>query len=435
MSRPHRHIPVSSRAAAASPAAELRLVRYGLLALVAIMPFHAFLSVWAGHLFGHQSLWQSWKEVLLLILTGFAAIGVFQEPARLKRLHHPAIYASLGFVVVGLVVSLAAHVSLTAVAFGLKTDTEFLLAMMLAWLASDRWLTDRLQKAVLATSGLVILFGLLQVYVLPADWLAHFGYGPATIQPYLRVDPAVKAVRILSTLGGPNQFGSFLLLPLGLVGWRFLRRPRWWQIAYLIAGLVVLWHTYARSAALGIAVVAVILLAARLPKAWRLPSLIGIVALVVAGLFLVPSALNRYPHLQYYIFHETAHNSGAAASTDEHEAASRAGLRIAEHHLGGMGLGSAGPATFHTGHPLIPEDDYLQLAIETGIIGLLLFMAIQISLGWRLTSNAVPQPLGMPLVATLVGIGVINFFLHGWADSSTALVFWTTAGAAAGAAA
>lgn len=408
--------------------------RRGLLALVAIMPFHAFLSVWAGHLFGHQAIWQSWKEVLLIVLAALAGLIAVREPGRLRRLRNPAVYAAAGFVAVGLVVSLAAHAELKGAVFGLKTDAEFLLAMVLAWLVADRPFAGMVRRIIIVTCGAVIAFGVLQIYVLPADWLVHFGYGPQTIQPYLRVDPAIQAVRIVSTLGGPNQLGSFLLVPLCLVGWGLLRRPRVWQAIYLAAGIVVLWHTYARSAWLGAAVAAFVLIIARLPRRWRLRVVLLAMVVAAIGIQLLAAAATRNGHLQYYVLHETSHSTGVAASTDEHSAASRAGLRIAEHHLGGEGFGTAGPASFHSNHPFIPENNYLQLAIETGVAGLLLFMVVQVSTGWQLARRTVPHQLGVPLVSALIGIGTVNFFLQGWADSSTALVFWTAAGAALGAA-
>ncbi len=409
----------------------VRWIQGGLVALVALMPFHAFLSVWLGHLFGHETIWQSWKELLLLVLAALGLALLRREPERWHSWRNPITYATVAFAVVGLAVSLFHHQSRTVTAFGVKTDMEFLLALLLGLLVSDTALVRRLGRVITISSGAVIAFGLLQIYLLPTAWLAHFGYNAATIQPFLRVDPAIPAIRILSTLGGPNQLGSFLILPLCLVGWRFITKPRWWQPLYLAAGLIVLWHTYSRSALLGAGVAAAVLLAVRVRRSWRLPLLLLAVLVAAVVLQAATVGLTHNKTLQYYVFHETVQSTGINASTDEHALATQYGVKVVKHHPFGLGLGSAGPASFHSATPLIPENYYLQIAIETGVIGLLLFTAIELALGWRL-ARAPDPALAAPVLAALVGISVVNIFLQGWTDSSTALIFWTAAGVAIG---
>jgi hypothetical protein len=419
-----------------SPA--VRWIQGGLIALVAVMPFHAFLSVWLGHLTGHEVIWQSWKEILLLIMAALSVAVVRREPERLLRWRNPLVYAVGVFVVVGLIVSLAHHGSLKSTAFGLKTDTEFLVAMLLGLLVADERLVKRLWPVAVISSGAVIGFGLLQVYALPTNWLAHFGYGPSTIAPFLRVDPAIPAIRILSTLGGPNQLGSFLIVPLCIVGWAFLTRPRWWQPLYLLGGFIVLWHTYSRSALLGVVVAAVVLIALRVRRSWRLPVLLIAVILAAVAIQATTISVTRDKTLQYYVFHETLQPTGIDASTQEHSQATKHGLQVVEHHPFGLGLGSAGPASLRGSTPLIPENYYLQIGIEAGVVGLIAFVLIELLLGWQLVQigldrHSPNRALAAPLLAALVGVSTVNFFLQGWADSSTALVFWSLAGAVAGA--
>ena len=40
-----------------------QVIQLGLLVLVALMPFHAFLTTWLGSGLGHRSLLQGWKEL------------------------------------------------------------------------------------------------------------------------------------------------------------------------------------------------------------------------------------------------------------------------------------------------------------------------------------------------------------------------------------
>lgn len=408
-------------------------IRYGLIALVALMPFHAFGSVWLGSLFGHQAAWQSWKELLIVVMAVAAAVIVWREPARRQRLHNHLVYLAGGFTLVSLIVTAINQPHFTPALYGLKTDVEFLVVFVLALLVADRRLVARLWQVAIATTGAVIGFGLLQIYLLPKDWLAHFGYGAATIQPYFMVDPAIQSVRILSTLGGPNQLGSFLILPLCLVTWQLLHRPRWWQGLYLAAGLIVEWHTYSRSALIGLAVAFLILGLLRTTRRWRLPVLLGATILAAIAINLITTDAGSQQNLQYYLFHETTHSTGIQASTDQHAAAYQQGMQIAGSHLLGTGLGTAGPASFHSTHPFIPEDYYLQLAIETGVLGLAIFGVLEVLLGLELWRHGATTPGAAAAVAALVGVSVVNLVLHGWADSSTALVFWSFAGAVIGA--
>lgn len=408
----------------------LRIVRWGALLLTGLMPLHAFLSVWAGHLFGHQALWQAWKEVVLAAMAAAAAIALARQPALLTKLRHPLIYVLAAYTAVSLAVTLLARPPLTAAVFGIKTDLEFLLAFTLALLASDRRFAGRLARVLLISSGIVIAFGLTQAYVLPADFLTAFGYGPSTVAPYQTLDPALNSVRIISTLGGPNQLGSFLILPLTLVLWKLLRQPKWWHLVYLAAGLAVLWHTYSRSAWLGVLAAFAFTFLAALPANRRLPVLLALTIAAAVGLNGLVG-LSGSSKLQYYLFHQSITDTGIKGSTDLHSESFRAGIKEAAQHPWGEGLGAAGPASFRGGQPFIPESYYLQVAIESGLLGLGLFLAAQVLLVARL-ANQGRGGLGPPLVGALIGIGVINLFLHGWADSSTALAFWTCAGAVIG---
>ena len=407
-------------------------MQLGLIALVAIMPFHAFLSVWGGHALGHQTIWQSWKEVLLLIEVVLAAILLWKDPGRRQRLRSPIVYAVAAFTIVSLVVTALVRPELGAAIFGLKTDVEFLIAAILAWLVSDPVFIRRLIRTVLISSGVVIAFGLLQAYLLPRDWLVQFGYGPDTIQPYALVDPVLDSVRIIGTLGGFNQLGSFLILPLSLVFWYCLRKPQWWHLVYLTAGLTVLWHTYSRGAYIGLAIAFSVLIITRLRRSWRLPALLVLTLSAAISLQLAISHANDTNKLQYYLFHQSVQDTGIRASTDQHIAAYRKGLEVAQDNPLGKGLGTAGPASFQSSQPFIPENYYLQIAIEAGAIGLLIFLAIQVLVAIRLWQQHTQIPAAAAVLATLAGISVLNLALHGWADSSTALVFWTTAGAIIG---
>src|SRR5437899_2431352 len=88
----------------APPALE-RFIQWGLIALVAVMPFHAFLTVWLGSIIGHRAIIQSWKELLLILMCGAAIAMIVRRPQLLDRLRRPSVLALAGFMAVALAVT------------------------------------------------------------------------------------------------------------------------------------------------------------------------------------------------------------------------------------------------------------------------------------------------------------------------------------------
>lgn len=410
-----------------------RVAQGGLLLLLAAMPLHALASVWAGHLFGHQALWQAWKEIVSLVVVGATIWVAATTPAVAKKLHRPLVYLAVAFALLSIVVTLLLQPPVRAAVFGLKTDFEFIALLVAAIAVGTKKMRASATTTILISSAAVIGFGLLQIYILPRDFLVWFGYGPDTIQPFLMVDPAINAFRILATLGGPNQLGSFLILPICLTLALMLRRFRWWQPLFLLAGSLVMWHTYSRSAwlGLGVGVLAVILLS--LPRKWLLPGLLAVTVLVAAALNWAVWYSGNNRHVQYYLYHQTLQDTGISASTDAHSKALNEGLLYMGQHPLGSGLGAAGPASYYGPSPIIPESYYLQIGIELGYLGLGLFVAFLLMALLELMKLSAKSPEAVAAVGALLGIGVINFFLHGWADSSTAIIFWVYAGIIIGA--
>ena len=65
---------------------------------------------------------------------------------------------------------------------------------------------------VLIPGLIVILFGLIQLFILPHDFLKHIGYSPHTIPAYQTVDSDISYHRIQPTLRGANPLGAYLVL-------------------------------------------------------------------------------------------------------------------------------------------------------------------------------------------------------------------------------
>lgn len=420
--------------AAAPPARAVRLadprrvVAAGLLVVLALMPFHAALTVGLGHVLGHRSAWQAWKDA---VIAGMALIAAWQTarlPEWRERLR-PWLLPLGSFAGICLVVTALQRPAPVNLLFGLKVDLEFLVAFALAVLVSHRRQAERAVRIVLVTGAAVAVIAAVQAYVWP-DMLGWLGYGPATILPYRYVDPTDHLRRVLSTLGGPNQLGEFLILPLCLSLHALVRRPRWQHAVLITVLAIALFNSYSRSAWLG-AVVALGTTAAltvRWPARRWLPAAAGGSVLLAAAAWLAA----RTGRGRAVLAHENARSARVYNSSAGHLQALRHGLTTLDHHLLGTGLGTAGPASLSAGVPVITENYYLQLAIETSVLGLVAFVAIVVVVGVRLYRRRRGVRWAAPALGALVGLSVVNVLLHGWADSSTALVFWTTAGLVVG---
>lgn len=408
-----------------------RHLGWGLTALVALMPFYAFLSVWLGSTVGNQAYWQAIKEGITLILAGYALYYVFRKSSFRERLNTRLTVLIGLFALVAVVVTAIRQPDPTGAIFGLKTDFEFLVLFLVAILAGTKLLTQRLIKTVIITSTIAAVIGLALVTILPQASLTVFGYGPSTISPYAGVAAGIDAIRTPSTLGGPNQFGSFLILPLCLTLGLMMRRFRPWHPAVLAILAGGIWVSYSRAALLGAVGAVIITILASLPLRQALKAAAisaGILAFAGTFLFLQTGSGSK---LQYYVLHQSAEVRNPDASTSQHITSALEGVEELAQDPLGDGLGTSGPASFRTDDPFIPESGFLQLGLETGIAGLLLFLGICLELARRLYSRRLMMP-NAAVLGALAGLSVVNLVLHGWADASTAFVFWIIAGVTLG---
>ena len=96
----------------------------------------------------------------------------------------------------------------------------------------------------------------------------------------------------------------------------------------------------------------------------------------------------------------------------------------------GAGTGTAGPASVYNDHPArIAENYYIQIGQEAGVIGLALFVAINLLVAGRLWHRR-GQLLPDVLLASLIGISLVNLLSHAWTDDTISYVWWGLAGAA-----
>lgn len=405
--------------------------------IVVLMPVHAFLSTWGGTAIGPLLLWKSWKEVLLAVLVPVVVAFCVLRPdiARIlwRRKFNQLI---LLYVLLHLVLSASSTAGAEAVVAGLMMNLRFFAIFVLVQVIVEaapprlEHYKERAIKFLLWTTiGLGVL-AFLQVFVLPTDFLTHFGYKKdATIAPFVLVDQHPDAVRAFATMRGPNTLGEYLLLPIAIALYTLYKQRRnWLAWSALSLGLVAEFLTGSRSAWIGVIVMAAALGMMILP--WkRLVHWVKVGTLpAVITLGLVSWAAVNVPEVRLAIFHSQPTDSSLIeGSTEKHWQATSEGIQDVVRHLWGSGPGSAGPASFYnTSGPKLAENYYVQIAQEVGLIGLGLFVTICVMVATYIVRHKGVLPTA--LFASFIGLTIINIFLHGWADDPTALTWWALAG-------
>lgn len=408
------------------------------MAIILLVPFHAFLTVWLSSLVGHYTTLRLWKEVLLVLCAiGAIYLLLTDSKIRIHTMTRRLVWLVLAYMSLNVIWGLLAinqhDVNAKALGYGLIVNLRFLVFFLVAWAAALRLvrLRNNWPWLVYWPAIGVVIIGLLQVFVLPDDFLRHFGYGNGTIQPIETINNNRDYLRAFSTLRGANPLGAYLVIPISLVTIWLLRRGRNWRYAlFLAAAAMLLFFSFSRSAWVGAALsVATILFLNRLSAKSQ-----KIAVVVVAGLVLVGAGLtvafHRTARFENFIFHTQTNSAVPTTSNSERLTALQNGAENLSQHPLGNGPGTAGPASVYNNHPpRIAEDYYIQIGQEVGWLGLFVFLLINAGVAYLLFLRR-GDPLALALFASLIGITFINLLSHAWTDDTLAYVWWGLAGIA-----
>lgn len=407
--------------------------------ILMLMPFHALLTVWGYSLIGHYTALRLWKEVLLaLSVIGILYLLLTDQKIRTHTLSRRLVWLILLYMLLNVIWGLLAlnqhDVTAKALGYGLIVNLRFLVFFLVTWAVALRMsrLRSHWQWMVYWPAMGVAAFGILQIFILPHDFLRHFGYGPHTIPVLETINNNPHYIRIASTLRGANPLGAYLLIPISLLVVLLLTKRRTWlQAGFLAELLLVLFFSFSRSAWIGavlsIAVILVLSIHTRPAKRVTLGVIAGVLVLS-AGLTV---AFHRSARFENFIFHTQTHSAVSTTSNESHLTALKISAKDILHQPLGRGPGTAGPASiYNTGHlPRIAENYFVQVAQETGWLGLGLFLLINVGVGYLLWLRRA-DPLALSLFASLIGLTFINLLSHAWADDTLAYVWWGLAGIA-----
>ena len=269
-----------------------------LLVIFGGIVLHAPISVGFGTIWPDYSLLiKSWKEILMLV-AGLVAIFLLYQTKQFRILRDPIIIAIGAYATLHLLLLAFNAGGLTSSSAGLAIDLRYLLFFALVYIAlrlNPKYRKMFIQVGI-AGALIVLVFGMLQIAILPHDILKYIGYNIDTISPYLTVDQNSAFVRINSTFRGPNPLGAYaglvLVLLVAAISKAKVSKDKWSQtIAAILAagGVIVLWASYSRSALIGSIIAVGIVLAVTVwhkisKKMWLIICLVFLI--IIGGLYI-----------------------------------------------------------------------------------------------------------------------------------------------------
>jgi hypothetical protein len=456
------------------------LREYLSLILIALLPFHAFLvtvvtKVIAGPDHAPLGVLAFWKELLLLIILVIAFIELIQQKLKVEsgkwkvmRFHWDWIDLCIaGLIFLAVIVStLNFPLSTFHLLLGFKYDflplVAFLLVRRVPW---SELFIQRVFKVVIVSAVIIVLYGLLSL-ILPASFFRALGYsdlhslyvpgGP--LAPFQQIGGGMIR-RMQSVMSGPNQLGIWLLIPLSILAAQAVSGKRLAISSFnklaahrspLIAVLVLvgILFTFSRAAWISAAVILLIAAWMKVPKDFRVSFFLSLGAFigttVIALAVFAPNILLR------------------TASSRDHIARPLEAIQVMIAHPFGLGLGSAGPASNRTSDacvyletgedaswalnhadlcvfvgstqvqpldreckcPFLPENWYLQIGVELGVIGFVLYITLIVLIVRLFVSRFSLSPLNIAVTFAFLGVSIASLFLHAWEESATAYSVW-----------
>jgi hypothetical protein len=424
-----------------------------LLALIIVLPFSGFIlaKLWAlgvpTSIVRHLS---AWKETLALgvIVAGarnFIATG--RRADAVDRLALGLVGIIVLYILGQKVLAPSDHASMGVRELAFRDEAGFVLLLLGARHAPlpDNFLR-RASGAALAVA--IVVAGASVFEALDSSAWNRFVVN--TIQ-YTRYQvgvlhgspPNPYDIRLYGTIGGTRfirtgsvfdsalSCGFYLVLgfALGLERAARGRGGRWILPALILIGAGLL-LTQTRSAILAALIVAWLAFrpAAGRRRHWRTQLAFVAAALAIAA---VPAAIST--GLSKRITAPTGNTDNAG-----HISAFWSGVHSIEHHPFGTGLATsagAGQTYQQTSGVVVPENNYLQVGVELGVVGGLVFVALTVALvlSLRRAARRRPDPAIAAAAAAMAGLAVAAWFLETWFDFSVAWTMWGFAGAALGA--
>ena len=412
--------------------------------------FQGLISVAAQNFSPDQAnLLKSWKEILLILAAGLLIFDISLKKQWLKILKLKITWLFLMMIFLNILYVVIYRNPTPNEQAGILINLRLYGAFLIGFLCCYRRPFAKILVIWAVFLGILanILFGLLQISVLPVNFLENFGYSEKTILPYLTVDLNHDFIRIFGFLRGPNPFGVLMMLgfilflALALTVYKTkskhkLEKNQIYKLLVLaglmLLALILVWHSYSRSALIGLFVALGVFGALILIDSWQKFLKIGSVCLVIFALAGGLIFVNRNSNfVQNVLFHTNNHGGSEIKSDQKRKILFDQQLEEVAKNPAGYGVGSTGSASIvKNQNGKIIENQYLAIAHEIGWFGLLLYLMIFGFLLYFLAVEYLQKRNYMALAVFSAGIAclVVGFVLPVWVDDTVAILWWGLAG-------
>jgi hypothetical protein len=399
---------------------------------------------------------QAWKETLLAVALAAVLVRARGLPFRPGPVDALAA-AFAGTVLVYAVLPqslLGGGAGAEGVLYGLRHALLPVLAFLLGRsLGLGREELRRLGYLVLAVAAAVAAVGIVEVYAVSLDFwrrsgavgwyrdhLGHDYEGLSGLPEnfvFNTGDETRPLRRLVSTFLSPLATAYLLAVALLLVA----ARPARHALALVPLLLAALLLTHSRSTFIALAGGLVVLAAVR-RSVWPATATAGLVALAAAFVLAFPAIApeTRFTPQEIREQRQIRAERGEAVhraldvrepSLASHLRNLRDGLETVARHPQGYGLGNAGAVAARTGAPpLAGESSYTELAVETGVIGLALFLAWSVALFLGLARLGGDDRTAAWLAASLAMVLALGIQTDAFGVPWVAYVLWALCGAA-----
>ncbi len=389
-----------------------KTLNWYLIVLIIFLPFQIFLAEVLEKI-GHNTskiFWLThWYEFLLPI---FFIAGVISAIIKKKKFSG-IFWLSAGLILLGLLsIVLSPTVSKAIEGFRFALLPVLLFFIILLYDFSREEYT-KILKILLIVSSIISAWAIFERFFPPMYWQSWgilnqadgFGYGPRLAGAYYQSS---------SFIGGPNQLASYLLpaffLSLQRINFKkpqstYLQLSTYLLTTILIALAIIL--SFSRSAIIGLLAGIIIYLVFMVKN--KLIKYSGLAIIIFVVMTISYFYLYGSSEAREFLFHGTSNQFHTEALNNFNIEFS--GRNIHD-KLFGAGLGTSGPLVIKYGQGLIPESWYLQIILELGIIGFILWLIFMISLSFDLIKKNEPY-----LFLGLLAISTTAIFLHTWADN------------------
>lgn len=412
-----------------------RILSWTLLGILCVMPVWVFVAVWMGHLVGHYDIWRALPSIIIFAVAIVAVTSalIWQRQLLVKFLRDKITLLILIFGLMILISVVIGEATWRAKLAGLAMDGRFLLAFLASrWLALTepklwRSFLDFVPKFLMVTGVALSVLGLVQITLMPKEFLTMFGYSLDGVAPYVSIDHG-ETLRAFATMAGPNNYANYLMITfLAAVFMVGRGNGKWRRFAMLSLPVIAVGLVASSSRAAWLAtvlsVVMYFVLNYKISRKVVIGSVAGIAAVGLIGL-----ALFEIPLFRENILHiRDGRNSSIVTSNDAHLDALTDGVdQIIDEPLG-CGVGCAGPASYYSVQGIVSENYYLQIAQEYGLIGVILFVWMLSLIFIRLRRDRTNH-LAQVWLAAGIGLAFAALLAHTFTDESVALTWFIVAG-------